>query len=72
MNFSPAPVAAPKSNDPLAVLLRQRAPLVLIETHEEHAVVERLRDNDLVLIKGSRGSKMDIVARMIEENADAI
>jgi UDP-N-acetylmuramoyl-tripeptide--D-alanyl-D-alanine ligase len=35
-------------------------------------VVERLQDNDLVLIKGSRGSQMDVVARAIEENADAI
>ena len=35
-------------------------------------VVERLQPNDLVLIKGSRGSKMDLVVRAIEENADAL
>ena len=44
MDFGPKAAAAPRSNDPLAVLLRQRAPLVLIETHEEHAVIERLQD----------------------------
>ena len=35
-------------------------------------VIERLKANDLVLVKGSRGSQMDVVARAIEENADAI
>lgn len=35
-------------------------------------VVEQMRANDLILVKGSRGSQMDIVARAIEENADAV
>ena len=44
MDFSPAPITPLRSVDPLAVLLRQRAALVLIQTHEEHAVIERLRE----------------------------
>jgi|GEM_PF-5879108 len=43
MDFSPKAAAAPRSEDPLAVFLPQRAPLVLIESHEEHAVIERLQ-----------------------------
>lgn len=35
-------------------------------------VVNALRGNDLVLVKGSRGSRMDLVATAIEENADAV
>ena len=35
-------------------------------------VVEQLRANDLILVKGSRGSRMDLVAHAIEENADAV
>ncbi len=35
-------------------------------------VVERLQANDLVLVKGSRGSRMDVVVSAIEENADAV
>ncbi len=35
-------------------------------------VVERLKPEDLVLVKGSRGSRMDIVAEAIRENADAL
>lgn len=35
-------------------------------------VVEQMRANDLILVKGSRGSQMDVVARAIEENADAV
>ena len=44
MDFSPASIATARSDDPLAVLLRQRAALVLIQTHEEHAVIERLQE----------------------------
>jgi UDP-N-acetylmuramoyl-tripeptide--D-alanyl-D-alanine ligase len=36
------------------------------------AVVEALQPRDLVLVKGSHGSRMDVVVRAIEENADAI
>ena len=35
-------------------------------------VIAKLQENDLVLVKGSRGSQMDIVVRAIEENADAV
>ena len=35
-------------------------------------VVDALSANDLVLVKGSRGSRMDVVAQAIEENADAV
>lgn len=35
-------------------------------------VVGRLKDNDLVLVKGSRGSQTDLVVRAIEESADAV
>lgn len=35
-------------------------------------VVDALQANDLVLVKGSRGSRMDAVVKMIEENADAL
>jgi UDP-N-acetylmuramyl pentapeptide synthase len=31
-------------------------------------VVEALRANDLVLVKGSRGSRMDVVVEAIEGN----
>jgi len=43
MDFSPKAAVATRSEDTLAVFLRQRAPLVLIESHEEHAVIERLQ-----------------------------
>ncbi len=35
-------------------------------------VVEALQPRDLVLVKGSHGSRMDVVVRAIEENADAL
>jgi hypothetical protein len=41
MDFRP-PAFTP-SSDPLAPMLRRRVPLILIETHEEQAVLERLK-----------------------------